>query len=170
MLDLFDRTWDNKSTERWHKIAEKAPVGLESVYESLLQTIEEEARNKILTLLSIMIAAFRPLTIVELEIACQTFKEVEKRKATSHLNLLDYEDLEGVWETPGAVHDPGAFSTWLMETCGFIIRISEGKVFLAHQTVILIAPGARRCTPCCRARGGRALRMSLGCPATRSRR
>ncbi len=129
IFELLDKNWKNTSQKDWLKPVREIPQTLNEVYESLLKKVDGEDVCKVQTILSMVVAAFRPLSVEELKAALDTYSAVDETESPdSPVSDSDSEFLE---PTP----DPTAFTTWLVNACGFAIHVFDGHVFFIHQTV-----------------------------------
>ncbi|KAL7917246.1 hypothetical protein ACQKWADRAFT_307277 [Trichoderma austrokoningii] len=95
------------------------PKSVYGAYEQILNRSEEEQRPVVQKALSIILAANRPLTLSEMNVAMS----------------LDDTAQEGTAETlPLDLEDEQDFQSRLRSWCGLFISIYHGRVYLLHQT------------------------------------
>ncbi|CAI0652417.1 unnamed protein product, partial [Colletotrichum noveboracense] len=130
---MFDYIRKNRfcTREEWREIFRNPPDTVDRTYEGLLQSVTPQAKEKVHTLLALILAAERPLAIAELSTA------VNCRISTLESREFDLEDIP----------DEKEFASWIRWECGSFITIYEGKAFLIHQTAkefLLDAPEVTR--------------------------
>ncbi|KAL9108064.1 MAG: hypothetical protein Q9227_007170 [Pyrenula ochraceoflavens] len=91
------------------------PLDLFALYEYLLNKIPEHSQVRVLKLLQIVLAAERPLHVDELN---------EALGVTNYSKTYSKLDVQPAGETYKRI----------LQSCGFLLKISENKVFLLHQT------------------------------------
>ncbi|KAF1835671.1 hypothetical protein BDW02DRAFT_629345 [Decorospora gaudefroyi] len=101
-----------KTGKKLLDVINKPPRTVEEAYEKILGRCEEEDARK---LLQIIVAAQRPLTLSEIDVALEIGLE-----STCYRDL----DLEG----------DGDRKEWIRESCGLFVSIVDSRVFLIHQT------------------------------------
>lgn len=99
--------------EMQKKVFDSVPVSFGDAYEKILEKSKDKERA--LKIFKILLAAYRPLTVGEIQIALET------DKTSSSLHDLD---LEAVDE----------FQRSLREYCGLFVSIDDGMVYFLHQT------------------------------------
>jgi hypothetical protein len=109
------------------QIFKTLPRTVEAAYESILNrsTNAERARK----LLSIILAAVRPLTLTELKIAFSIDRKGNYGKLDENPEVNSSEA-----EFPVVGPIERAFRESIRQYCGLFIRITESKVYLIHQT------------------------------------
>jgi hypothetical protein len=96
------------------------PTQVSDAYEKILSRSKES--EKAIALLQIMLAATRPLSLDEANVALTLV--LEKRWYTSY---AEFE--EDKW------HDPTAFKIAIKNLCGLLVSVYDSKLFFVHQTV-----------------------------------
>ncbi|CAG7980422.1 unnamed protein product [Penicillium salamii] len=91
------------------------PKNVEQAYEEILQRCDDENKEDGRRLLEIVVAAPRPLTLSEIDVA------LEIQKSSRRYDELD---LEGILER----------RKWIRDACGLFVSIIESRVYLIHQT------------------------------------
>ncbi|KAF5487486.1 Vegetative incompatibility protein HET-E-1 [Colletotrichum siamense] len=117
---MFDYIHKNRfcTREEWREIFRNPPDTVDRTYEGLLQSVTPQAKERVRTLLALILAAQRPLSIAELSTA------VNCRINTLESRRFDLDD----------VPDEKEFGSWMRWECGSFVTIYEGKAFLIHQT------------------------------------
>ncbi|KAK7458555.1 ankyrin repeat protein [Colletotrichum acutatum] len=106
------------SSQEWKDLFQNPPDTVNLAYEKLLQRVTPSGKEKVRTLLALILAAERPLTIGELSTAVNCrINRLEKRKVK----------LEEITEAK-------EFETWMAWQCGSFVTIHRGRAFLVHQT------------------------------------
>ncbi|EQB52351.1 hypothetical protein CGLO_08035 [Colletotrichum gloeosporioides Cg-14] len=128
---MFDYIRKNRfcTREEWREIFRNPPDTVDRTYEGLLQSVTPQAKERVRTLLALILAAKRPLTVAELSTA------VNCRINTLESRKFDLDDIP----------DEKEFGSWIRWECGSFVTIYEGKAFLIHQTAkefLLEAPEA----------------------------
>lgn len=116
VVDVLDRNFKD-TPEEWGKLIKNPPTTVFRAYESLLSHIDVEYVGQVKLLLDLIIAAERPLTLREMNIAI----EIRDRTDISSEGELDLSSDEN-------------FRKWLIHTCGFFVTEYDGKVSFIHQT------------------------------------
>jgi hypothetical protein len=93
------------------------PATVDEAYESILSKVRERDKRRVQKLLHIIVAAPRPLTLKEMNIAL-SIEDHHK----------DFDDLELDLE------DQTRFESSLRNLCGFFVSVENHKVYLIHQT------------------------------------
>ncbi|KAH7357568.1 hypothetical protein BKA66DRAFT_427820, partial [Pyrenochaeta sp. MPI-SDFR-AT-0127] len=106
------KTLEGKTLKKWLEAIDTLPQTVEEAYEKILARCN---RQNARTALRIIVAAQRPLTLREIDVALAITKE-----STSCEDL----DLEG---------DTGR-REWVRNSCGLFVSIVDSRVFLIHQT------------------------------------
>ncbi|PWW77350.1 NACHT-ANK domain protein transcript variant 4 [Tuber magnatum] len=111
VLDIL-RDSEDDSPEEFTKIVSNAPRDLAELYTKILDksTYPDKARR----VLTIVVAAARPLTLPEMNVA---FKLRQGRRTIKDLGDL-----------------PPEFARTVKNLCGHFVRIVDSKVYLVHQT------------------------------------
>lgn len=116
LFDILERVpW--RSDNDWRKVIVSIPKDVNDAYATLLQNVPEDQRDHVKVLLRLMVAAYRPLTLREMNIATS------------------------VHDSPGVDDDKSLglqsskeFKDWIIQTCGFFVTIYDNKLFFVHQT------------------------------------
>lgn len=109
---------DCTSVKDWEELFRTPLKTVNQVYEKLLQAVEEASKERVRTLLALILSAKRHLTISELSTAVGT--RISRLKS-QNFRLEDV--LEGQ-----------EFKYWALRQCGSFINIYDGKAYLIHQT------------------------------------
>ncbi|KAJ5814319.1 uncharacterized protein N7503_001069 [Penicillium pulvis] len=97
------------------KRIDELPQDLEEAYEKILERCSERNEQEGKRLLNIIVAAQRPLTLSEIDVALEVEAE-----STSCFDL----DLE----------TPNKREIWIRDACGLFVKIIDSRVHLIHQT------------------------------------
>lgn len=116
VFDIMERIpW--KSNSDWRKIIDSPPQSVNDAYAALLQNVPEEEKDHVKTLLHLMVAAYRPLTLREMSIA------------------LIVRDSPGAQDEESlGLQSDGEFKDWIIQTCGFFVTIYDNELYFIHQT------------------------------------
>jgi ankyrin repeat protein len=116
VLDILYRTI-GPTSRRLKEIVRCLPPTVDAAYESILDRIDPIERPRARKLLSIVVAASRPLTLQELNVAL-----------TVDLHHKSYKDLANDLDAEER------FQHTVRDACGLFVTIMDQKVFLIHQT------------------------------------
>ncbi|KAL0942886.1 ankyrin repeat protein [Colletotrichum truncatum] len=117
MFELVEkRRWGNRA--KWRALFQNPPDTVAKAYGKLLESVQPESRREVRTLLALILAAERPLTLKELSIA------VCARTNTEESQKFDFDD----------VLEEGEFKNWIRWECGSFVAIHGSKAYLIHQT------------------------------------
>lgn len=103
------------------------PDSVTKAYENLLARVDQWQKKKVRTLLGLIVGAFYPLSLRELNIA---------------LNVRGHQ--RAVSEEALGLMDDRSFHSWLLETCGYFVTVYNGDVHLIHQTAKEFVLGKRK--------------------------
>ena len=120
-LDVIEDTLESTIYDL-EKLIIRLPQRIEDAYEGILKRINasghvEDARS----LLHIVVAALRPLTLGEIQIALAVNKKLEHGEQCESYNDL-------------VLQSEDAFRVKLRNLCGLFLSIVDSKVYLIHQT------------------------------------
>lgn len=120
-LDVIEDTLES-TIYNLEKLINRLPQRIEDAYEGILKRIStsgnvEDARS----LLHIVVAALRPLTLGEIQIALAVNKKLEHGERCESYNDL-------------VLQSEDAFRVKLRNLCGLFLSIVDAKVHLIHQT------------------------------------
>lgn len=117
---MFDYIRKNRfcTREEWREIFRNPPDTVDRTYEGLLQSVTPQAKERLRTLLALILAAERPLTIAELSTA-----------VNCRINVLESRNFD-----LDDIPDEKEFGSWIRWECGSFVTIYEGQAFLIHQT------------------------------------
>lgn len=116
IFELLQSTFKT-TTRDWEDIIAKPPSSVNKAYETLLKRVDDGDKEAVRVVLHLMIAARRPLTLSEMNIALNIRIRAE---------ISDEESLE--------LSTDDEFKQWLLHTCGFFITIYDNRVYFIHQT------------------------------------
>lgn len=106
-----------KSDHDWKKLIISPPQSVNDAYGKLLQDVPNEEKEYVKTLLHLMVAAYRPLTLREMSIAT-VVRDSPGAPSERSLGLQSDEE----------------FKDWIIQTCGFFVTIYDGELYFIHQT------------------------------------
>ncbi|KAJ4294672.1 hypothetical protein N0V88_004902 [Collariella sp. IMI 366227] len=115
-LDLKLRDGVPRVPRGWIDVFKKLPSTVKEAYFGFLHRVREPQRDDVRRLFQIVIAAARPLTLREVNIA---------------LNILDL--------PKGSTHglglqDESCFRSWILDACKYFLDVYNGRVYFIHQT------------------------------------
>ena len=110
---------NNLNRKKFDKIINDLPRSVEAAYEKILSKGEKNERDKLMDLLQLVVAATRPLSVTELNIALP----LRLGDPRSHHNFVD-EELE----------PDDQFKTTIRNWCGLFLTVVDNLVYLLHQT------------------------------------
>jgi ankyrin repeat protein len=113
ILDIIRKTI-RPTSRKLKAIISTLPSTVEKAYEAILSRIEKDERLQVRKLLHIIVAAARPFTLKELNIALA----IEDHKS--------YKDLD--------LDDEARFDSTIRNICGLFVTVIDQKVYLIHQT------------------------------------
>lgn len=116
VFDILYRTI-RPTSKKLKEIVRSLPSTVEEAYEAILSRIDDTERPQARRLLSIVVAASRPLTLPELNVAL-----------TIEPHHKSYKDLKL------DLDDEDRFESTVRNTCGLFVTIIDQKVYLIHQT------------------------------------
>ena len=131
ILEVLETSLDSTAF-RLETLIGKLPCTVEDAYENILQKIYDSALSKqAFRVLHIIVAAQRPLTLSELNIAVSIDENSQEDASEDPAGNLDLES-------------EGPFYERLRNMCGLFIAKVDSKVYLIHQTArdFLVARGA----------------------------
>jgi hypothetical protein len=125
-LELRMRDGMPRVPRGWIDIFKTLPTTVKEAYLGFLSRVRESQREDVRRLFQIVVAAARPLTLREVNIA---------------LNILDLPN--------GSTHGLGlqneaCFRTWILDACKYFLDVYNGRVYFIHQTAkdfLLAGPG-----------------------------
>lgn len=110
---------NNFTRKKFDKIIEDLPRSVEAAYEKILSKGEKSEQDKLLELLQLVIAATRPLSVAELNLALPLRLDDPR----SYEEFVD-EELE----------PDEQFKTTMRNWCGLFLTVVDDLVYLLHQT------------------------------------
>lgn len=96
--------------------------GIDATYATFLQSVTPEVQHSLKIVFHLLIAASRPLSVREVELALRA----NARWDASHLEEDENDALE--------VEDPQGFQKWLRDSCHLFLTVHGGKVRFLHLT------------------------------------
>lgn len=129
IFDIMERIpW--KSDSDWRKVIVSPPQSVNDAYATLLQNVPEEEKDYVKTLLHLMVAAYRPLTLREMSVA---------------LIVRDSPGAED--EKSLGLQSDAELKDWIIQTCGFFVTIYDNELYFIHQTAKEFLVGSGQGTP-----------------------
>ncbi|KAK3324517.1 hypothetical protein B0T19DRAFT_486672 [Cercophora scortea] len=122
---VFDylKTTDFKKTKKGIELAiSTLPKSVNAAYEKILSRSDQG--SVVRTVLNIILAANRPLTLAEMNVAVNV--ETTSGRITDPDSLQDVEDVD--------LEEEEDFGTRLRAWCGLFVSIHRGRVYLLHHT------------------------------------
>lgn len=116
VFDILYRTI-RPTSRRLKEIVRSIPPTVDKAYEAILSKVDDAERPQARKLLGIIVAASRPLTLQELNVAL-----------TIELHHRSYEDLKV------DLYDEERFESTVRNMCGLFVTIIDQRIYLIHQT------------------------------------
>lgn len=116
-FQLLHENSDDKP-KAWVQLIQRIPEGIHNTYEELLGRIPKDRHSTVRAILSLVVAARRPLKAEELNAALDLYHRVE-----------------GTYDETDEPTPIDEFKEWISNYCGFLVQIIEGSVQFIHQTV-----------------------------------
>ncbi|GKZ61127.1 hypothetical protein AnigIFM49718_007833 [Aspergillus niger] len=118
LFDVLDKKklGMTSSVRAWIKDFENIPESVYDAYTELLNAIDEEDRDAVRAMLAIVLAAQRPLTVEEMEIALKVGMDDEAFESGDEFNPL-------------------LFKADILERCHFLLVTYNDRIYFIHQTV-----------------------------------
>lgn len=116
IFELLQGTFKT-TTRDWEDIIDKPPSSVNKAYETLLMRVDDGDKEAVRIVLHLTMAARRPLTLCEMNLALNIRIRPE---------ISDEESLE--------LSTDDEFKQWLLHTCGFFVTIYDDRVYFIHQT------------------------------------
>jgi hypothetical protein len=120
ILDVIRDTLES-TKGRLKTLIDKIPDSVDKAYEGILNRIRHQHRRDATKLLHIIVAAARPLTLQEMNVALAIKEKLEKGE-----NCRSIDDLE--------LDDEKPFQTKVRNLCGLFVSVIDSKIYLIHQT------------------------------------
>lgn len=130
VFEVLERNFKNTESE-WKTLINNPPANINLAYEKLLDRVNDDEQGLVRKLLQLVLAAFRPLTLREMNIALHVGDYIDRGLTSENdLDLSPDED----------------FKLWVLQTCGFFFTVYDDKVFFIHQTAkeFLLVPKTQR--------------------------
>ena len=120
IFDVIQRSLDSTKF-RLERLINTLPRSVEDAYEKMLGRIDEEQVQEASCVLHIVVAAVRPLTLREMNIALAINGNLEYGEPCQSYHNLELQSEE-------------AFQEKIRTLCGLFVIIVDSKVYLIHQT------------------------------------
>lgn len=105
------------SNGEWENLVRSLPPTVSEAYAKLLQRVRPDQQERVMTLLHLILAAYRPLSLREMNIALH----VRNCPGAASIDTLE-------------LASDNAFRNWIIDSCGFFVTEYDNKVSLIHQT------------------------------------
>ncbi|KAK3389595.1 hypothetical protein B0H63DRAFT_464007 [Podospora didyma] len=130
----------------WKRIINTLPQTVYDAYDKLLERVSDSDRDRVMMLLRLMIAAFRPIPLRTAILLLDARDFADYSLDNDELDEGDDEDDED--EEPEWESEQG-FTAWVLGTCGIFVTIYDQQLFFIHQTAkeFLQASGKLTTTP-----------------------
>lgn len=121
ILEAIRKSLDSTAI-RLERLIEKLPRTIEDAYEKILAKVNgSDFAEQTRRLLHIIVAALRPLTLQEMNIALAIDEKLEREESCQSCDELDLES-------------EGPFRDKIRNLCGLFVSIIDSKIYLIHQT------------------------------------
>ncbi|KAF3016531.1 hypothetical protein E8E14_011820 [Neopestalotiopsis sp. 37M] len=117
VFEVLEQNFKNTSAE-WERLIEHLPPTVDRAYEKLLRGVAETDANSVRVLLELTLAAHRPFTLHEMNVAIHV---------REHIGASSEDDID--------LAPDDDFRRWLIHTCRSFVTIYDDKVYFIHQTV-----------------------------------
>jgi hypothetical protein len=115
-LDLKMRDGVPRVPRGWIEVFKKLPTTVKEAYLGFLSRVRESQRDDVRRLFQIVVAAARPLTLREVNIA------------------LNIRDLPNGSKHGLGLQNENCFRTWILDACKYFLDVYNGRVYFIHQT------------------------------------
>ena len=115
-LDLKIRDGLPRVPRQWINVFKSLPATVKEAYAEFLGRVREAHRRDVKLMLQMVVAAARPLTVGEINIA---------------LNIRDHK--KGSSDGLG-LQSEDSFRDWILDACRFFLDVYNGRVYFIHQT------------------------------------
>jgi hypothetical protein len=125
-LDLKMRDGVPRVPRGWIQVFKKLPTTVKEAYLGFLNRVRESQREDVRRLFQIVVAAARPLTLREVNIA------------------LNIHDLPNGSKYGLGLQNESCFRSWILDACKYFLDVYNGRVYFIHQTAkdfLLAGPG-----------------------------
>ncbi|SPQ26440.1 548b9f0d-7290-4e60-957b-ee2b088f12f2 [Thermothielavioides terrestris] len=125
-LELRMRDGMPRVPRGWVDIFRTLPATVKEAYVGFLNRVRENQREDVRRLFQIVLAAARPLTVREVNIA------------------LNIRDLPNGSQHGLGLQNEGCFRNWILDACKYFLDVYNGRVYFIHQTAkdfLLSGPG-----------------------------
>ncbi|KAK4142665.1 uncharacterized protein C8A04DRAFT_29617 [Dichotomopilus funicola] len=115
-LDLKLRDGIPRVPRGWIEVFKKLPATVKEAYVGILSRVRESQRDDVKRLFQLVLAATRPLTLQEINVA------------------LNIRDLPNGSKHGLGLQDEGCFRSWILDACKYFLDVYNGRVYFIHQT------------------------------------
>lgn len=119
LFKYLERQGRQPNQKKWAQKFRELPTDLWDSYTALLKSVREDQQGDVRKMLEIVIAATRPLTLSEMNIALAVHDE-------------DYTDCAKEEELGSS--SPDQFKSWILDACGFFFDIYNDRIYFIHLT------------------------------------
>lgn len=105
----------------WTRLINKMPQTVYDAYDKLLEKVCEDDRERVMMLLRLMIAGFRPIPIQMAVLLLDSRDYAENEEEMDEDDEIEWESEEN-------------FKNWVRGTCGIFVTIYDEQLFFIHQT------------------------------------
>ncbi|KAJ6442946.1 hypothetical protein O9K51_04125 [Purpureocillium lavendulum] len=109
----------------WNQLVNTVPQTVYDAYDKLLNRVHHEDKDRVITLLSLMIAALRPLSVQTAALLLGA-RDLADSSGDTLQGIDDGEELD--------LESDEAFKAWVIGTCGIFVTVYDEQLFFIHQT------------------------------------
>ncbi|OKL58612.1 hypothetical protein UA08_06176 [Talaromyces atroroseus] len=120
IFDYLDKQPMKRLPSQWIETFTTLPTTVYDTYRALLEDIPGNDRPDVKAMLQLVLAAQRPLTVREMNIA---------------LNVCTIDDVIDSTEDMELMQDAEDFKIWILKTCHFFLVTYDNRIHFIHQTV-----------------------------------
>ncbi|RAL09286.1 uncharacterized protein BO97DRAFT_445569 [Aspergillus homomorphus CBS 101889] len=118
MFKYLEQQGRQRNSKIWDQKFRESPTDLREAYATLLSGVSADHRTEVRRMLEIVMAASRPLTLQEMDVALAL-----------HDADHDYETEDDLCSSSSEM-----FKNWVLEVCGFFLDIYNGRIYFIHLT------------------------------------
>ncbi|EAW23426.1 uncharacterized protein NFIA_021340 [Aspergillus fischeri NRRL 181] len=118
LFDYLDKQPMQRLPTKWIETFKSLPTTVSDAYRALLDNIRKEDQSDVKTMLQIVLAAQRPLTVREMNVALN-ISTIDGIHSAEDMQLISVEK----------------FKRWIFQTCHFFLVIYDNRIHFIHQTV-----------------------------------
>ncbi|KAB8259319.1 hypothetical protein BDV32DRAFT_150646, partial [Aspergillus pseudonomiae] len=117
VFEFLDKVPRPRMQRKWLETFKALPSTVYETYQGFLNKIHPNDRSDLKLMLELVLAAVRPLTVKEMNIA---------------LNIRDQTQCQ--MEADLDLQQESDFKAWIYKTCHFFLHVSDGRIYFIHQT------------------------------------